>query len=141
MKVPARSAAAMSISPLRAVTSRPSRVKVTVSTGAPSTPVATDGPVPAEELSREAVVGSLIGAALVFDVHEELVAEHLDGRGDGRGDGGAEHADGGLLGRPGQAGSDVVARIEEEVEVLLAAVARLDAGHDALEPARALATG
>ena len=81
----------------------------------------------------------LIGAAPVLDVHEELVAEHLDGRSDGRRDGRPEHADGGLLGRPGQPGGDVVAGVEEQVEVLLAAVTGLDALHDPLEPARPLA--
>ena len=68
--------------------------------------------------------GSLIGAAPLLDVDEELVAEHLDGRADRRRDGRAEHADGGLLGGPGQAGGDVVAGVEQQVEVLLPAVAR-----------------
>src|SRR5688572_13893094 len=53
----------------------------------------------------------------VFDVDQKLVAEHLDAGGDGGGDGGAETADGGLLGRPAQAGGDVVPQVEEQVEV------------------------
>src|SRR5688572_28890620 len=64
-----------------------------------------------------------------FDVDEELVAEHLDAGGDGGGDGGAEHADGCLLGRPAQAGSDVVAHVEQELEVGLPALTLLDAAH------------
>src|SRR5664279_4787283 len=128
MKVPARSAAAMSSSPLCAVTSRPSRVNGTVSAD-PSCP----GPW--------AAVCSPIGAPALLDVDEELVAEHLDGRADGGGDGRPEHADGGLLGRPGQSGGDVVARIEEQVEVLFAAVSRLDALHDLVQPPRALPAG
>src|SRR5664280_838784 len=88
MKVPARSAAAMSSSPLCAVTSRPSRVNGTVSTSSSPPP----GPW--------AAVCSLKGAPALLDVDEELVAEHLDGRTDGGGDGRPEHADGGLLGWP-----------------------------------------
>ena len=45
---------------------------------------------------------------------------------------GPEHADGRLLGRPGEPGGDVVAHVEQQVEVLLAALARLDALHDLL---------
>src|ERR1035437_7731039 len=115
MKVPARSAAAMIISPLRPATWRPSRVKVTAS-------------------SLE--VGSLIRAASLFDVDQELVAEHLDGRADRRGDRGAEDADGGLLGRPGEPGGDVVAHIEQQVEVLLASPSRFDPHHHLEQPAR-----
>src|SRR5664280_3212709 len=105
MKVPARSAAAMSSSPLGAVTSRPSRVKVTISRGSAS--------------ASSGVTGSLIGASPLLDVDQELVAEHLDGRADGRGDGPPEHADGGLLGRPREPRGAVVAGVEQQVEVLL----------------------
>src|SRR5688500_11389437 len=72
-----------------------------------------------------------------FDVNEELVAEHLDAGGDGGRDGRAEHANGGLLGRPAQAGGDVVAHVEQEVEVGLPTLAELDAAHDLVEPAAA----
>src|SRR5688572_18224332 len=76
-----------------------------------------------------------------FDVDEELVAEHLDGRGDRGGDGGAEHADGGLLGRPAEAGGDVVTHVEQQLEVGLPALAQLDAAHDLVEPAATLPAG
>src|SRR5580704_10026649 len=100
MNVPARSAAAMSISPLTAVTSRPSRVNVTSSAGG--------------------AAGSAMGTAPLLDVHEELVAEHLDGRGDRRRDRRPQDADGRLLGRPAEPGRDVVGGVEQEVEILLA---------------------
>src|SRR5271168_1993838 len=122
MKVPARSAAAMSISPLRAVAGRPSRVKGTDSTGsawarsARSAATFSRVVLPADDAGC-----SVIGAALILDVDQELVTEHLDGRGDGRGDGGTQHADGGLLRRPSQAGGDVVTGVEEQIEVLLTA--------------------
>src|SRR5207248_3384682 len=48
-----------------------------------------------------------------------------------------EHADRCLLWRPGQTRGDVVADVEQEVEVLLAAGALLDAVHHLVEPARA----
>src|ERR1700677_4532286 len=144
MKVPARSAAAMSISPFRPLTSRPSRVKDTVSTGASAASEATGW----SEVAVATVVSpfggvncSLIGAASLLDVDQELVGEHLDGRPDRRGDRRPEHADGGLLGWPRQTGGDVVAGVEEEVKILLPAVAGLDALHDLLQPAGSLATG
>src|SRR5674476_1107994 len=121
MNVPARSAAAINISPLRAVTSRPSRGNVTC-------PSATSGDT---VWAGSAVVArSSIGTAPLLDVDEELIPEHLDGRTDGRRDGGPQHADGGLLGWPGQPGSDVVAGIEQEVEIFFPAVAGLDPLHD-----------
>src|SRR5665213_3206740 len=125
MKVPARSAEAMSISPLRARTVRPSREYSISSTGVvPSAPPVT-------------AAWSLIGAAPLLDVDQELVAEHGDGRADRRRDGRPEHADGRLLGRPGHPRRDVVARVEQEVEVLLAAFAPFDPVHDPLQPSRA----
>src|SRR3974390_2859305 len=84
---------------------------------------------------------SVKGAPPLFDVHQELVAEHADARADGRGEGRAEHADRRLLRRPGHAGGDVVAQVHEEVQIFLAPCAVLNSVHDALEPARALATG
>src|SRR5687767_11853509 len=92
------------------------------------------------------LIGSAIGSAelrakgapAVLDVDEELVAEHLDGRGDRGGDGRAEHADGGLLWRPAEAGGDVVAHVEHQVEVGLPTLAQLDAAHDLVEPTSAL---
>src|SRR5688572_24563373 len=74
-------------------------------------------------------------ARTFFYVDEELVAEHLDARGDGGGDGGPEHADGGFLRGPPEAGGDVVTDVEQQVEVGLAALAQLDAAHDLVEPA------
>ena len=74
-------------------------------------------------------------------MHEELVAEHLDRRMDRRWDRRTEHADGGLLRGPGQTRRDVVARVEQEVDILLTAFAALDAGEDPLEPPRTLAAG
>src|SRR5271165_1343611 len=115
MNTPARSAAAISISVRPAVAGRPSRTKETTS-------------LPA----------SAIGAASLFDVEEELVAEHADGRGDRRRDRRAEDADRRLLGRPVQPGGDVVRDVEEQVEVLLPPAAGLQAGQDPLEPTRSL---
>src|SRR5664280_639480 len=127
MNVPARSAAAISSSPLRAWTVRPSRVNSTSSAGASS------------GVPSGLVDWSLIGAVPLLDVDQELVAEHGDGRADRGRDGRTQDADRGLLRRPGQPGRDVVAGVEQEVEVLLAALAPLDALHDPLEPARSLA--
>src|SRR3546814_9814628 len=62
-----------------------------------------------------------------------------DRRGDRRDRRGAERADGGLLRRPGDPGADVVAHVEQQADVLRAAVAVEHAAHDLLEPARALA--
>src|ERR1035437_7383504 len=126
MNVPARSAALMIISPLRAVTSRPSRRKLTEASTA-SSPAPCRGPC------------SAIRAGPFLDVDQELVAEHLDGGIDGRGDGRAEDADGGLLGRPGQSGGDVVRHVQEEIEGLLAPLPVLDPVQDPLEPAGPLA--
>src|SRR5438309_12107047 len=107
--MPARSAAEMIISPSRASTFRPSTV----------------------------ISGK--GAAALFDVHEVLVAEHVQRRDEGGGDRRAEHADRRLGGRPAQTGGDVVAHVDEELEVGLAAAACLDAAHDLVEPAAAFA--
>src|ERR1700735_194468 len=104
MYVPARSAAAMMSSPLVAVTSRPSSVNVISSVGA-SVWLASDLAV------------SVKGAPPFLDVDQELVAEHANARRDGRGDGRAEHADGGLLRRPGHSGRDVVAQVHEKVQI------------------------
>src|SRR5665213_383960 len=101
MKVPARSAAAMSISPLRARTVRPSSVNSTASTAfSSSAPLI-------------GAAWSLIGAAPLLDVDQEFVTEHGDGRADRGRDGGPEHADGRLLRWPGHAGRDVVAGVEQ----------------------------
>src|SRR5438105_12207444 len=113
MYMPWRSAAAITSSPCRASMARPSTVTVTVSF-----------------CCSVCWLISPEGTAALLDVDEELVPEHAHGRGDRRGDGGAEHADRGLLGRPGQTRGDVVAHVEEEVEVLLPAGAVLDAAHD-----------
>src|SRR5205807_9437318 len=113
-----RSAAAITISPGLASTGRPSTTIDSVS-----------------------VAVSAIRAGAFLDVHEELVSEHANGPHDRRRDRGPQDADGGLLRRPGQTGGDVVAHVEEEIEVLLSARALLDAPDHLLDPARALAAG
>src|SRR5688572_24666431 len=109
----------MIISPLRASMTLPSTVIETVSTGVSVT--------------------SVIGAGSVLDVDEELVAEHLDGRDDGHRRRRTQEADRGHRVREPEPGGDVVADVEQEVEVAHAAVARLDAVHDLRQPAGALA--
>src|SRR3974390_2241683 len=140
MKVPDRSAAAMSSSPLWARAGRPSRVNSTGgASGMAVAGVAAGVALAVATAAAEEEGGSAIGARTLFDVDEELVTEQLDARADRRGDRGPEHADGRLLGGPGQPGRDVVARVEQEIEVLLATVPGLDALQDPLQPARALA--
>src|SRR5688572_30532037 len=75
----------------------------------------------------------------LFDVKEVLVAEALQRGHDRPRRRLAEGTDGRPLGRPRQAGVDVVRDVGQQLEVLLAAGARLDATHRLLEPARALA--
>src|SRR5437763_4096439 len=72
-------------------------------------------------------------AALVLDVVHELVAEMLDE---------ALHRQRGRVAeRADRAAGNVVRHVVEEVEILHAPCAVLDAVHDAVEPARALAAG
>src|SRR5579859_26440 len=118
MYTPARSAAAMIISPAYASTSLPSRTIFTVSSGW----------LPA------------IRAGAFLDVHHELVAEHPHGRHDRARDRRAERADRRLPGRPRETRGDVVAHVQQEVEVGLATLSLLDASQHLLEPAGALAT-
>src|SRR6478609_3382939 len=88
------------------------------------------------------VVGADEGRALDLDgdlrrsadVGLELVLEAHDRRGDRRGGALAERADGGLLRRPVHADRDVVADVEQQVEVLGPAVAVEDALEDLLQP-------
>src|SRR5580700_4456176 len=136
MKVPARSAAAIRNSPAPAVTVRPSMVISTVD------PASTLG-VTAwwEVMTGSAMVASAVGAASVFDMDQELVAEHPDARGDGRRDGGTEHADGGLLRRPGHPGREVVADVHQELQVTVPALPVLDPPQDLLQPAAAFPAG
>src|SRR5580658_951266 len=108
----------MIISPLLASTARPSMVRVTFG----------------------GVGFGAIGARHVLDVGQELVAEHAHAAHDGARDRGAEGADRGLLGGPGEAGGDVVAGVEEQVEVGLAAPPGLDALEDLFQPAGPFAT-
>src|SRR5688500_18913290 len=87
---------------------------------------------------------SVIGAAAVLDVEEELVAEQTEGGHDRLRDRGPELADRLHVGRPLlrrelHARADVVADVLQHVEILHAAVAELDAAHDLVEPRRALA--
>src|SRR5438477_940731 len=121
MYTPPRSAAAMTISPAWATTSLPSTVMVTVS-----------------------VATSTKRTPPFLDVHHELVAEQAQRRHHGRRDRRTERADRGHvgrpLGRPGDVRRDVVADVHEEVEVLRATVAGLEAPHDLLEPSAPLAT-
>src|SRR5579875_2691160 len=124
----------MIISPGRPRASRPSSMKATVSAPA----AAGSAPVSGRPTCPGALEGSANGAPPLFDVEPELVSEHRQGGVDRRGDGGAEHADGGLLGRPLQTGRDVVADVQQEVHVLLAPLAVLDAPHDPLQPTRSL---
>src|SRR5687768_13695472 len=74
----------------------------------------------------------------LFDVEEVLVAEAVHRRDDRRDRRRAERADRRLLRRPCETGRDVVADVEQQLEVVLATGARLDAVHDLLEPRRAL---
>src|SRR5688500_16333591 len=126
MYVPARSAAAMSSSPGRASTGRPSTLMVTVWTV--STSSATD--------RRSDLEGHPdgLGVTAVGDVGLELGAEALEGGGDGRHRRRPERADRRLLGRPGDAGADVVADVEEQLEVARAPAPGEDPLEDLLEP-------
>src|SRR4051794_40949420 len=108
----------MIISPFWATTSLPSRMMVTVSVS----------------------VGCSVAirTCSIFDVHEELVAEHADARHDRAWDRRAERADRCLPRRPRQPGRDVVTDVSEQVDIGLAPLALLDAQQDLLEPATAL---
>src|SRR5438270_3203340 len=84
---------------------------------------------------------SAMRAAAFLHVQEELVTEHAD-RGDDRArDRRPEGADRRLLRRPREPGRDVVADVEEQVEVVVATGTRLDAPQHLLEPAAPLAAG
>src|SRR5581483_5191807 len=129
MKMPFASATAITSSPCRAAISRPLMVRVTVSLSS-----ATGG-----------LHGSVGGAAQrdrrverPAHIGLELVAEPADRGRDGRNGRRAERADGGLAGRPVDTGADVVADVEEQVDVLRATLPRDDAGEDLLEPRGAL---
>src|SRR3954454_1350408 len=127
--MPARSAAAITTSTGCASIARPSTVTVRVSLAVCSV------------CDISTAVSCAVRALPVFDVDEELVAEHADGRDDGRGDGRAEDADRCLPRRPGQTRGDVVAHVEEQIQVLFATGAALDAVHDLVHPPRALTAG
>src|SRR5205807_2059836 len=71
----------------------------------------------------------------------EFVTEATDGRRDRRHRGRAERADRGLSRRPVDARADVVAHVEQQVDVLGPALTIDDATQDLLEPAGAFATG
>src|SRR3954452_13037620 len=101
--MPARSAAAITTSPGWASIARPSTVTVRLAV--------------CSVCDISTAVSCAVRALPVFDVDEELVAEHADGRDDGRGDGRAEDADRCLPRRPGQTRGDVVAHVEEQIQV------------------------
>src|SRR5665213_1542407 len=83
---------------------------------------------------------SVKGTYSLFNVLDELVAEHRDRSRDRGRDRGTKRTDGRLLRWPSAAGRDVVAQIEHQVEVFDSTAAVLHAVHDALEPARTLTT-
>src|SRR5260221_12377738 len=105
MNTPCCSAAAITSWPLGAVISRPLTVSVTASSG-------TRG---LRCLVRETV--HLHGRfERATDIRLELVAKAPDGGRDRRHGGGTERTDRGLPGRPADAGADVVAHVEEQVD-------------------------
>src|SRR5579875_46946 len=136
MKNPARSAASMMSSPGDAVTLRPLIVRFTCSGG--------------DRLSVASPMADLVGrhrAAPLLHVEEELVSKAVDARDYRGGNGRPEDADGRLLRGPGETRGDVVAGVEEQVEVLLPPEAVLDPPDHLVHPPgplparRALAAG
>src|SRR5665213_2084588 len=83
---------------------------------------------------------SVKGTPSLFDVLDELVAEHRDRCRDRGRDRGTERTDGRLLRWPSATGRDVVTEVEHQIEVFDATAAMLHAVHDALEPTRTLTT-
>src|SRR6202163_2266784 len=131
MNVPACSAAAMRNCPAGALTSAPSRTKVTVASGGAA------GAMPWCDVTT----GSAMGTPPVLHVHEEVVPEHPDGRGDRGRDRRPQDADRRLLRWPRHPGGEVVAHVHEQVHVGFPPVAVLDAPHDLLEPPTPFPTG
>src|SRR5947208_1802609 len=105
----------MIISPGLASAARPSTVKVTTS-----------------------ALMSVKRTRALLDVGEVLVSEHLDRGRDRRRDRWPQHADRRLGRRPRQAGGDVVAHVEEQVEVGHAPTPELDPPQHLVEPPTAL---
>src|SRR6476619_6219305 len=106
--MPLRWAAAMISSPGSASTSLPSIVTVTVAFFSST----------ASDIGQHLLlVGGVAMARSPLDVGLELAPEPAHGRGDGRHRRRPERADRGLAGRPGDAWADVVADVEQQVEV------------------------
>src|ERR1700691_2931663 len=82
---------------------------------------------------------SVKGASSLVDVPDELVTEHRDRRVDRRGNRRSEDADRRLLGRPEESRRDVVAEVEQEVDVFHAPSPVFESVHCALDPARSFA--
>src|SRR5262245_24613337 len=125
-------------SPFCAVSSLPLSVKATSSGFTAGVSVSAmggglEGRLGGARLDRD------LGPGVAGDVRLELVPEALDGRRDRRHRARAERTDRGLLGRPRDAGADVVGDVHQQVEVLGPAVAVEDALEDLLQPAGALA--
>src|SRR5687768_2726388 len=123
MNTPCCSAAAITSCPLDAVISRPFTVNVTSSSGTRGLRCLVREPLHLHgRLHR------------TTDVRLELVAEAADGGGDGRHGRGPERADRGLSRGPVDPGADVVADVEQQVDVRRTAVAVDDPLQDLLEP-------
>src|SRR3954467_11078854 len=129
MKTPCCSAAARTSWPFGAAISRP----LTVSVISPS------GTRGLRRLVGESVHrhGHFARSA---DVRLELMPEPADRGRDGRHGRGAQRTDRRLAGRPVDARTDVVADVEEHVDVFGSSLTVDDAREDLLEPARAFAT-
>src|ERR1035437_1513887 len=78
-------------------------------------------------------ITSVMGASSVVHVGHEIVAEHAQRGVDRRRDRRTQHADGGLLRRPGQSRGDVVAEVEQQVEVLHTSATVFEAVQHALD--------
>src|SRR5665213_212380 len=85
-------------------------------------------------------IASVMRTPALGHVLDEVVAEHLDGRVNRRRNRRAQHTDRRLLGRPGESRCDVVAKIEQEVDVFHTTAAVFHAVHRALDPTGSLAT-
>src|SRR3954454_7756756 len=127
MNTPCSSAASITSWPLGAVTGWPLMVSSTVSWGSGINRLRG-----LRQVGGAADVnGGLDGTA---DVGLELRAEPHDRRGDRRHGRGPERADRGLARRPRDAGADVVADVQQHVDVAGTTLAGDDPSEDLLEP-------